>query len=229
MTINILTFDNLPILEQLHIEEGLLKTSEENFILLNSGSPRAIIMGISSKKEEVVNLELSSKDQIPIIQRFTGGGTVIVDENTLFVTFIFQKDLHDFELYPTSILNWAGYALKSALNLSNFTILGNDFTLNEKKIGGNAQYIKKNRFLHHTSFVHDFTPSNMNYLLHPPKEPLYRQGRTHCDFLTPLAPHLSKEEFKTRIITYFSTFYTVNLDSMIPTFASHRRSTQVLL
>jgi len=229
MTVNILTFNNLPILEQLFLEEGLLKTSQENYVIINIGSPKAIIMGISSKPNEVVNLELTSRDLIPIIQRFTGGGTVIVDHNTLFVTLIFQKSAHDFDLLPPSILNWAGKVLKSALKLTDFAILGNDFTLNQKKIGGNAQYIKKDRFLHHTSFLYDFTPSNMNYLLHPPKEPSYRQGRHHLDFITSLAPYLSKDEFKERIVNYFSTFYKANINNSITQIASHRKATQLIL
>ncbi len=225
MTVNILTFYNLNILEQLRIEEGLLRTDRENWVLINIGSPKAIVMGISSKPEEVVNLPLALKDNLPLIQRFSGGGTVIVDENTLFVTFIFQKEAHNFDLHPKAILEWAGSLFKKGLNLPEFSIQGNDFALQNRKIGGNAQYIKKDRFLHHTSFLWDFTPSNMSYLLHPPKEPAYRQGRPHLDFITPLSPHLSKIEFEKRLITSLSSTYTTILNPQVPYFPEHRIST----
>lgn len=229
MTINILTFNNLPILEQLQIEEGLLRTNGENWVLINIGSPKAIVMGISSKPEEVVNLPLALKDDLPLIQRFSGGGTVIVDENTLFVTFIFQKTSHNFDLHPKAILEWAGSLFKNGLNLPEFTIQGNDFALKNRKIGGNAQYIKKDRFLHHTSFLWDFTPSNMSYLLHPPKEPAYRQGRSHLDFIAPLSPHLSKIEFEKRLITFLSSNYKTILNPPLPYFPEHRTSTNLFI
>ena len=227
MTINILTFDNLPILDQLVLEEGLLRTSHENYVLINIGSPKAIVMGISSKPEEVVNMPLAMRDNVQLIQRFSGGGTVIIDENTLFVTFIFQKNLHSFELYPKKILEWAYFFFKSSLDLPGFSIQGNDFALQTKKIGGNAQYIKKDRFLHHTSFLWDFTPSNMDYLLHPPVEPAYRQGRSHLDFITPLSPYISKNEFKTNLITSLATSYKTLLNNDLPIFPDHRLATKI--
>jgi lipoate-protein ligase A len=225
MTVHILTFEHLSIFEQLQIEEGLLRTSKENWVIINQGSPKAIVMGISAKPEEVVDLELARRDQIPLIQRFSGGGTVIVDENTLFISFIFQKEMHDFELFPTAILNWAGDLVHRSLDLPNFLIQESDFALNNKKIGGNAQYIKKDRFLHHTSFLWDFHPKNMSYLLHPPKEPAYRKGRPHTDFLTTLSPHLTKQEFEDRFIYSLSEIYPTTLNHPLPSFPSHRTST----
>ncbi len=227
MKLNLLTFENLPIYEQLCLEEALLRTSDENWAIINLGSPKAIVMGISAKAEEVVHLSLASRDKIPLISRFSGGGTVFVDENTLFVTFIFQKTAHTFDLFPKSILNWSGSIFQNVLNLTHFAIQENDFALGNRKIGGNAQYIKKDRFLHHTSFLHDFTPENMSYLLHPPKEPSYRNGRHHLDFITPLAPHISKSDFKARLISYLASSYTTQLNPPLPSFPPHRTSTQI--
>ncbi len=228
MTVNILTFEHLPIFDQLRMEEGLLRTSKENWVIINQGSPKAIVMGVSTKPEEVIHLERSHADNIPLIQRFSGGGTVIVDENTLFVTFIFQKEIHNFELYPTNILNWAGKLLKNSLNLPDFLVQESDFALHDKKIGGNAQYIKKDRFLHHTSFLWDFHHENMTYLLHPPKEPAYRKGRSHSEFLTKLATHLTKQEFEDRLIFSLTEEYLTTLNKPLPSFPEHRTTTTLL-
>jgi lipoate-protein ligase A len=68
--------------------------------------------------------------------------------------------------------------------------------LGEKKCGGNAQYIKKDRWLHHTSFLWDYQKENMEYLLHPKKTPPYRQGRPHDEFLCRLSDYFpTKEQF----------------------------------
>ena len=40
-----------PILEQLQLEEALFRADQRNWCLLNSGSPPAIVMGISGLPE----------------------------------------------------------------------------------------------------------------------------------------------------------------------------------
>lgn len=54
------------------------------------------------------------------------------------------------------------------------------------KFGGNAQAISRGRWLHHTSFLWDYSPERMNLLLNPQKAPEYRFGREHKDFLVRL-------------------------------------------
>jgi lipoate-protein ligase A len=225
MKLNILTFEHLPILEQLKLEEALLRTNNENWVILNNGSPKAIVMGISTKPDQVINLPLALEKKIPIIQRFSGGGTVIVDENTLFVTFIFQKNVHSFELFPKNILEWCFTIFKQSLNIPAFALIENDFTLEEKKVGGNAQYIKKDRFLHHTSFLWDFKDETMDCLLHPPKEPSYRAGRSHLEFITKLSPYISKKKFNESLISSLSLNYLTTLNPKLPSFPEHRMHT----
>jgi len=44
----------------------------------------------------------------------------------------------------------------------------------DRKFGGNAQSITKNRWVHHTSFLWDYDVKNMSYLKLPAKVPQYR-------------------------------------------------------
>ncbi len=66
--------------------------------------------------------------------------------------------------------------------------------IGEKKCGGNALYIKKDRWLVHTSFLWDFDPARMNLLKHPAKTPNYREGRSHEEFVCCLSDHLEDRE-----------------------------------
>src|SRR5690242_20055278 len=147
MTLHLLHLKSYPIWEQLQLEEGLLRTDNRNWCLINEGSPPAIVMGISGNLHELVNSEKAMAAQIPIIKRFSGGGTVVVDENTLFITFIFQKELHPLS-YPEPIMRLSETLYQEAFNHPHFSLRENDFVIGEKKCGGNAQYIKKERFLH---------------------------------------------------------------------------------
>ncbi len=196
MSFQLLQLKAYPIYEQLLLEERLLRTSEQNFCLINEGSSPAIVLGISGKKEELVNEERALQNKIPLIKRFSGGGTVIVDEQTLFITFICQKESHPFAAYPEPIMKWTEELYKEAFQHSGFALRENDYVLHDKNCGGNAQYIKKHRWLHHTSFLWDYSEENMQHLLHPRKTPSYREGRAHGDFLCRLKESFaSKEEF----------------------------------
>ncbi len=151
-------------------------------------------MGISGQPEALINVESVKKAHIPVIKRFSGGGTVIVDENTLFITFIMTKDHLHIHPFPEPILRWSADLYADAWQIPHFHLQENDYCIGEKKCGGNAQYIKKDRWLHHTSFLWDYSESNMKHLLLPAKRPKYRHDRPHSDFLTPLKNHAKSPE-----------------------------------
>lgn len=161
---------------------------------MNFGSERAIVMGISGKPEQLIDLERAKQDFVPIIKRFSGGGTVIVDRNTLFITFIFAKEHLPTTPFPEPILRWTADLYAKAWEIPGFQLLENDYVIDDKKCGGNAQYIQKERVLHHTSFLWDYDPMNMEYLLLPSKRPHYRQDRSHSNFLTTLKNHLTPKD-----------------------------------
>lgn len=172
----------MPILEQLELEKKLLREHTDDYCLINQGTSPAIVMGISGKAPELINLPV----QIPVIKRYSGGGTVVVDENTLFVSFIGNHPITP--CYPEPLMRW------SAQFFPDLTLFQNDFTIGDRKCGGNAQYIKKNRFVHHISFLWDYDLQKMALLKLPKKRPEYRGSRSHNDFLTPLKEHFSSKE-----------------------------------
>lgn len=210
-SLKFLHLKNTPVFDQLQIEEALLRTTEDNWCLINEGSSPSIVMGISGKAEKLVDLKKIEKAPLPIIKRFSGGGTVIVDDGTLFVSFIFQKNVHDFSCYPEPILRWSEELYQEALNIPTFHLRENDYVIGKHKCGGNAQYIKKHRFVHHTTFLWDFKENHMNYLLHPDKTPSYRAARSHTDFLCKLKDFLpTKQHFISAITNTLSKRYALS-------------------
>ncbi|MCH9633614.1 MAG: hypothetical protein S4CHLAM7_03440 [Chlamydiae bacterium] len=187
--INLIHLKGCPIFKQLQLEEALLRADNENYCLINEGSgENAIVMGISSKVSEHLNEELVHKEKISVIKRFSGGGTVYVDSNTLFITFIINKDALAISPFPEPILDWGAEFYQSVFQKDTFSLKENDYVLGDKKIGGNAEYIRKDRWLLHTSFLWDYSEEKMKLLQNPKKAPNYRNRRTHRDFLTKLAP-----------------------------------------
>lgn len=61
------------------------------------------------KPSELLEIGSVLRDQVPVIKRFTGGGTVVVDKGTVFVTLICNKDdVPGVRPYPRSIMSWSG-------------------------------------------------------------------------------------------------------------------------
>lgn len=177
-----------PIFQQLAWEEALLRTDTRNWCIFNRGSPPAIVMGISGQPCLHVHKKKWAMAPLLLIRRFSGGGTVVVDEKTLFVTLICQSDALQLPPFPRPLMEWTAEKLYAPLLTGYpFHLEESDYTLGGRKWGGSAQSIIKGRWLHHSSLLWDFRVEHMEYLLHPPKSPAYRQGRCHADFLCRLS------------------------------------------
>lgn len=245
--LNVLRTRGMAILDQLRLEEALLRNTKSNWLVINDGAATpAVVLGISGDPHKLVHVESARQAGVPLIKRFTGGGTVIVDKNTIFVTMIMnQADLQHVEPFPRPIMEFTHevcflllasrisqttllptttiryyvcnrfcgnvqvysdvfhtlsvdksrvpdstkrkHKLGGKKNDMPFKLTNNDYTMGDRKIGGNAQAILKNRWLHHTSFLWDFNDTRMALLKEPERRPVYRGDRKHQSFMTALS------------------------------------------
>ncbi len=95
---------------------------------------------------------------------------------------------------------------KSSHEMPRFALRENDYVFGDLKMGGNAQSIIKDGWLHHTSFLWDYDPDNMEYLRLPTKRPEYRGDRPHHEFLVKLKPY-----FENKNIFFTSLFHSFQL------------------
>ncbi|KAK9909039.1 hypothetical protein WJX75_006398 [Coccomyxa subellipsoidea] len=191
----LLSLRGVPILRQLHLEEALLRADFANYCIINEGTPEpAIVIGISGKPEALIDIGAAKAAGVQVIKRFTGGGTVVVDHNTTFCTLIFNAaDVKDVECYPRPVMQWSeGFYRPVFAPHGDFSLREHDYTFGERKFGGNAQAITKQRWLHHTSLLWDFDPQNMALLRHPERVPDYRADRTHLDFICRLRDFMGR-------------------------------------
>ena len=186
-----------PFGSRLRLEEALFRADSGNYCLINHGSNPAVVMGLSAKPEEVLHLD---RVDIPVWRRFSGGGTVVVDEQTLFVTFIGNAKDFAVEPYPHDVFGWTATFYEEVFGQIPFGLRENDYVMGDKKMGGNAQAFARGRFVHHTSFLWDFYPERMSMLKMPPRMPSYREKREHGHFLTTLKQaFFSKDEFLSKV------------------------------
>ncbi|XP_008806023.2 putative lipoate-protein ligase A isoform X2 [Phoenix dactylifera] len=210
---NLVSLRAVPILQQLHLEERLLRSSSDNWCIINDGTNRPnIVMGISGRPSELIDLKSVLRDRVPVIRRFSGGGTVIVDDGTIFVTFICNKDaIPGLQPYPHPLMSWTGQLYKDVLHgFGDFHLQENDYAIGSRKFGGNAQSITKNRWVHHTSFLWDYDIKNMEYLKIPSRAPKYRSARPHVEFLCRMTEYVpSRSTFIERTIASLGNHFSV--------------------
>ena len=168
----------MPLSEQLNLEKDILRNDNRNWCIINVGTtPDVISVGISGKDDGF---------SLPVVRRFSGGGTIVADKNTIFITFIGNNKDLDFPVFPRPLFKWTCQFYDF---IPGFNLHEQDYAIGNKKFGGNAQYLTKERWLHHSSLLWDFDINKINLLPMPKKQPKYRQKRSHEDFLCKLCDY----------------------------------------
>ncbi|NBO24327.1 MAG: lipoate--protein ligase family protein [Chlamydiae bacterium] len=211
----LLITENVSIFEQLKIEEGFLRTQKKNLIWINMGSKESCVLGISSKIEELLDLEKAKNRSCEVIRRYSGGGTVVVDSDTIFVTFIFNLEDLGLPPFPQPLMEWSKQFYARFMGSIGFDLKENDYVIDEKKFGGNAQYLTKGRCVHHSTLLFDMNEELMQILTLPKKRPIYRQERDHHAFLTLLKAHFpTKKNFVENLIDSIEQTFNIELVSL---------------
>ncbi|MCK5215873.1 MAG: lipoate--protein ligase family protein [Candidatus Omnitrophica bacterium] len=192
--------------ENVLYDEVLLRSAEkgQQGEALRFWEPRDIfvVMGLIGKLHDEVILENIKKDNVPVLRRFSGGGTVVQGRGCLNFTLVLDKgrnnDLPDIRKSYAFILNKVITALKRC-DIEAVLQPLSDLALHEglRKFSGNAQHRGRKFIMHHGTILYDFDLALIEkYLCMPGKYPEYRQERGHGDFVTNIkgAPARIKDE-----------------------------------
>jgi len=193
--IKIIRLHNWSIASQLRLEEALLRHDTGNWCVVNALPAPTIVLGLSGKASELIHGNLVRRDQVPVLRRFTGGGTVVVGKGTIVATLIANKHDTPCGAFPRDIMAYTGdiYAdvFHRLIGERVLSLREHDYVIDgSMKVGGNAQSIIRSRWLHHTSFLWDFNDKDMRYLTLPSRRPDYRRDRDHSAFITRLWPRI---------------------------------------
>lgn len=145
-------------------EEYLLKNSSHNIIMLYQNS-ESIIIGKHQNAVSEGNIAFSIKNNIPIIRRLSGGGTVYHDTGNLnfsFITTVTTGKQIDFKQYTQPIIDFL-----TTLGLEAKHSGSNNLTINNYKVSGNAEHIYKNRVLHHGTLLFSSNIARLEQSLRP--------------------------------------------------------------
>ena len=156
------------------LEEFLMreKCFDDTVFMLWRTTP-TVMLGNYQNTYQEINLPAVERDQVNLIRRNTGGGTIYTDENSFQFSFIKKVDRReiDFENYMDPVVK-----VLSLMGVSADYSSRNDLTIDGLKISGNAQSYKNGYTLHHGSLLYDMDFSKMADYLSPPKYKLESKG-----------------------------------------------------
>ncbi|MDA1353706.1 MAG: lipoate--protein ligase family protein [bacterium] len=163
-----------------------------------------VVLGRSNKPETEVNLAACRSDQIPVLRRCSGGGTVVQGPGCLNYTLIQPintPELKGIKSSNRTIMGWIRAALLKfdpTIDIQGHT----DLTTDNIKFSGNAQRRLKHTILFHGTLLYGFDLDRVSdWLNMPSDQPEYRQNRPHSEFVTNIP--VPAKKLKNALIDYF--------------------------
>jgi lipoate-protein ligase A len=179
--------------ENLALEESLLYQINEQdsagCLRLWEIDQYTVVMGSSNQTTSNVDLDACRRDQIPVLRRCTGGGTVLLGPGcfifSLFLRISPDQHLAGIETTTREILDRIRDTLNTRYPEHYIDLQGiSDLTTHGRKFSGNSQRWLTKTLLHHGTILYDFDLERIpRYLTSPEREPEYRSHRSHQEFV----------------------------------------------
>ncbi|MCK9628600.1 MAG: hypothetical protein M0R37_08435 [Bacteroidales bacterium] len=155
------------------------------------------ILGRANNPNGSLIIDNIVNDKIPVMQRPSGGEAVILSPGMLVFSakIKFEKGMNTKDIFKTINRNLIRHL--SALGIDKLQSRGiSDLSIGERKILGSSMYLNKDKLFYH-AVMNISGDINLisRYLSHPKREPEYRKGRNHVDFVS----SLQKEGYDTVI------------------------------
>jgi lipoate-protein ligase A len=164
-----------------------LKTSSYAFEIYET-SRIEIVLGRAAKAEQDLHLERCQDDGVPIHRRAGGGGTVVLSPGVIIlsvggksrVPYQLREHMRGVNERIIEVLGGLGVRGLSHEGIS-------DIALHGRKILGSSLYRSRDLVLYQGSLLLHPDLSLMDrYLRQPDRQPAYRRGRPHGQFVTSL-------------------------------------------
>jgi lipoate-protein ligase A len=147
-----------------------------------------VVVGRSTTIPDHVDMDACRSDGVDVLRRSSGGGAVVLAPGCLnyavAVSLVSRPELMDVSDSFCIILG----QIAASLGVPGVSISGRtDLALDGRKVSGNAQRRARRALLHHGTLLYGFDARHAaRYLKEPARQPAYREGRCHIDFLSNL-------------------------------------------
>lgn len=181
--------------DNLALDEALLDAAEADerlrpVLRLWEPARPLVVVGRASQIDAEVRLSRCRELGVPVLRRGSGGAAIVTGPGCLMYAVVLSMQelpaLRAVEAAHRYVLKRNAAALGSlALNVVRQGT--SDLAWGDKKFSGNSLRIKRQHLLYHGTLLYDFPLHLAQELLGtPPRQPAYRQSRSHADFLTNL-------------------------------------------
>lgn len=178
----------------LALDEALLLAAEEGtageVLRMWEAPAHAVVVGAGGSVAIDVNTAACAADGVPVLRRASGGGTVVLGPGCLCFTVVLRTDrAPGLDLIQPSARYVLGRVRAAVAPFAPDAALEgtSDLAIDGVKFSGSAQQRKRRYFLHHGTLLAGFDLARVPRYLHPPeRQPDYRRGRPHAEFVTNL-------------------------------------------
>lgn len=159
----------------------------ESLRLWESAGP-AVSVGHSADIRAEIHEAACEDDDVPVVRRLSGGGAVVAGSGCICFSMLFSMDARPELRFVEHSYQLILDRIATALGMPEIAIRGfSDLAFGDRKISGNAQRRGRRALLHHGTILYAFDFSLMDrYLKQPARQPAYRAGRSHSEFVTNL-------------------------------------------
>ena len=153
-------------------EEYLVKNSQDEIFMLWQND-NTIVIGRNQNTLSEINYDYVKENNINVVRRMSGGGAVFHDMGNINFTFILNSgnDFSNYKKFTQPIIDFLK-TLGADASLSG----RNDLVIGDKKISGNAQYMYKNRILHHGTLLYNSEENKLASSLRVSEDKIQSKG-----------------------------------------------------
>jgi lipoate-protein ligase A len=198
--------------ENLALDEVLLEQAEAcgqpgETLRVWESRQQVAVLGRSSRVDEEVDRQQCAARDITILRRCSGGATVLIGPGCLMYSVVLslaqRPELRMVEHAHGYVLGRMVKALSPVLADKVQRQGISDLTVGDQKFSGNSLRCKRTHLLYHGTLLYQFPLDLLTTCLRtPPRQPDYRAGRTHRQFVTNLT--LSARDLRERLFAAWS-------------------------
>lgn len=184
-------------------EEFLVKKLQEEVFMLWRND-NTIVVGRNQNTMGEINYDYVKEHGIRVVRRMSGGGAVFHDMGNVNFTFIVNSgdDFSNYQRFAQPVIDFL-QTLGARAELHG----RNDLVIDGQKISGNAQYMFKNRLLHHGTLLYSASQTDLAAALRVSEDKIKSKGiQSVRSRVTNISSHLcsqlSPEEFIRRFADY---------------------------
>ncbi len=211
-------------LDEALLEEAELSAEPREVLRLWEPASAMVVMGRSSRPEIEIDLEVCAQRRVPVIRRTSGGLAIVTGPGCLMYSLVLSLEqrpqlrgidqihchvlgrmVETLALVAPGTVRCGTSDLAFAAEERGASTAGAACDLPQhrqqalRKFSGNSLRVKRRHVLYHGTLLYDFDLRLVEQLLrHPPREPGYRAGRSHGEFVANLPS--SREQLRAAVL-----------------------------